>query len=146
MFYFMMLSFIAGVAIVLQANINAHLGELLASSFFATFFAFLGSVLLAFPLIFLSKTYPSIDAIKSVPTYLWIIGPILGTFALTSFYYVIPKIGVLQMISYSLCGQLMFSSLSSHFGWFGMPISLITMSKFIGILTLMVSIFLINKG
>ena len=147
MIYFILLSFLAGIAIVTQANLNAYLGQLLASSVIATFVALSTSAIFVLLVIFVYvKEIPSIDIIKSVPIYLWFTGGLLGAFALACFYYIIPKIGLLHMISYSLCGQLIISMLSSHYGWFNMPVSTISISKISGIILMTLGIFLINKG
>ena len=77
---------------------------------------------------------------------MWFSGGLLSAFALASFFFVIPKIGILSMISFSLTGQLIYSLISSHYGWFGMPITPINIAKLIGVASMLTGIFLINKG
>lgn len=147
MLYFILLSFFAGVAIAIQANINSQLGVLLASSLLATSIALVSSfVFTSIAITFLVKEFPTLEVVKSIPTYLWFAGGLLSAFALASFFFVIPKIGILSMISFSLAGQLIYSLLSSHYGWFGMPITPINIAKVIGVTSMLLGIFLINKG
>lgn len=147
MLYFILLSFFAGVAIAIQANINSQLGVFLTSSLLATAIALIGSfVFTTIAITLLIRDYPSIEVVKSVPSYLWFAGGLLSAFALASFFFVIPKIGILSMISFSLAGQLIYSLLSSHYGWFSMPISPINISKIVGVASMLLGIFLINKG
>ena len=147
MLYFILLSFVGGIAIALQANINSQLGVFLTSSLLATFVALTSSLFFTgIAITFLSKEFPSIEVIRTIPLYLWVSGGILSAFALASFYFVIPKIGILSMISFGLAGQLVFSLFSSHYGWFGMPTSPINITKIVGVLSMLLGIFLINKG
>lgn len=139
------MAFIAGIAIATQASINAQLGSILKNSMFATVVAF-GSGLL-FTLIIVSiitKEPPSLSIIRTVPFYLWFTGGLLSAFAITTIYWLIPQLGVGSVVSYMLAGQLMLAMVVSHFGWFGTPISPITLSKLIGIILLVSSIIFIN--
>ncbi len=147
MSYFVLLSFFAGIAIAIQANMNSKLGVLLTSSLLATFVALISSaVFISIAMTFFVKDFPSTDVVKSIPIYLWFTGGVLSAFALASFYFVIPKIGILSMISFGLTGQLIYSVISSHFGWFDLPVSTINVSKILGVIAMLVGIFLINKG
>ena len=147
MLYFILLSFFAGIAIAIQANINSQLGVFLTSSLLATFVALLSSlVFISIAITFLVKEFPNIEVVRSIPLYLWLTGGLLSAFALASFYFVIPKIGILPMISFGLSGQLIYSLVSSHFGWFNLPVSTMSISKIIGIIAMLIGIFLINKG
>jgi len=147
MLYFTLLSFFAGIAIVIQANINSKLGVLLSSSLLATSIALFGSfIFTSIAVTFLVKEFPSVEMIRSVPIYLWFTGGVLSAFALASFFFVIPKIGILPMILFSLAGQLIYSLISSHYGWFEMPIITINIEKIIGVVSMIIGIFLINKG
>ncbi len=147
MLYFVLLSFFAGIAIAIQANINSQLGVLLTSSLLATLIALISSAIFtSIAMTFLVKDFPSFDVVKSVPIYFYFCGGLLSAFALASFYYVIPKIGILSMISFGLTGQLIYSIISSHFGWFDLPVTTINVSKILGIIAMLVGIFLINKG
>lgn len=147
MLYFILLSFFAGIAIAIQANINSKLGVYLTSSLLATAVVLVVSfVFTSIAITLLIKEFPTSEMIKTVPIYLWFTGGLLSAFALASFFFVIPKIGILSMISFSLAGQLMYSLISSHYGWFGMPITAININKTVGIVSMLTGIFLINKG
>lgn len=147
MLYFILLSFLGGIAIALQANINSQLSVFLTSSLLATFITLLSSlVFTAIAITILIKDLPETQILRTIPLYLFITGGVLSAFALASFYFVIPKIGILSMISFGLAGQLIYSLFSSHFGWFGMPITPINIAKTIGIISMLIGIFLINKG
>lgn len=146
MLLFFVLSFFAGAAIALQASLNAHLGQLLTSSLLATVIAFIsGAIYLSLAAMILLPKLPPLDTLRSVPVYLWFSGGFFGAFAVASFYYLIPKIGVATMLSFSLSGQLILGLVASHFGWFNLPISSISPSKLLGLAGMITSIFLINR-
>ncbi len=147
MTFLMFMAFLAGIALATQATLNTHLGQILSSSLLATFIAFLSSSIVMSVVVLSSvKKLPSLEVIKSVPIYLWFTGGILSAFALALFYYLIPKIGILPLVSLSLAGQLIFAVIVGHFGFFNFPVTTIDTSKIIGVASMLLAIFLINKG
>jgi transporter family-2 protein len=143
----MFLAFLAGIALATQASLNSQLGQILSSSLLATFVAFTSSsLIMSFVLLSYVKKLPSLEVIKSVPIYLWFTGGLLSAFALALFYYLIPKIGILPLVSLSLAGQLLFAVIVGHFGFFNFPVTTIDPSKIIGVASMLLAIFLINKG
>lgn len=140
-------AFLAGMAIAIQATMNARLGVLLHSPLLGTGVAFL------FACLFISLTAllsgcksPSWHVFKEVPFYLWFSGGALSAFGVGMFYYLIPKMGVGPMMSYALTGQLLLATVASHQGWFGLPVSPINVLKVIGMIALIVGMFLSNGG
>ncbi len=145
----MFLSFVAGIALATQVSLNAHLGQLLANSLLATFVALISSAFFTImAVLFYMREFPSYETVKAVPSYLWFTGGILSAFAfaLATFYYLIPKIGILPLITFSLGGQLLFSVIAGHFGWFDLPVTSLTSNKIIGVAAMLLAIYLINKG
>jgi len=141
------LSFVAGIALATQVSLNAHLGQLLANSLLATFVALISSAFFTVMAVLIyMREFPSYETVKAVPSYLWFTGGILSAFALATFYYLIPKIGILPIITFSLGGQLFFSVIAGHFGWFDLPVTQITLNKTIGVAAMLLAIYLINKG
>ena len=147
MIFLMFMAFIAGIALATQAMLNTHLGQLLSSSLLATCIAFISSSLIMSVVVCVYvKKMPSMEVITSVPIYLWFTGGLLSAFALALFYYLIPKIGILPLVSFSLAGQLIFAVIAGHFGLFNFPVTTIDATKTVGIVSMLLAIFLINKG
>jgi len=48
------------------------------------------------------------------------------------------------MMSYALSGQIVVAIISSHFGWFDLPLKPITALKLLGVVALIGGILLIN--
>lgn len=142
---FPLLAFIAGAAIAVQAAMNARLGELLKSSMMGTSVAFLMSFIFTFVLLVCtSKSYPTGMELKAVPSYLWLSGAALSAFGVSIFYYLIPKMGVGTMMSYALSGQIIFAMCVSHWGWFGLPVKAISVTRLAGLVLFIVGIVMIN--
>ena len=146
MWAFPALAVLAGAAIAVQAAMNARLGVLLKNSVLATGIAFLLACLftLAFLLVS-SRQMPLVAEIKAVPNYLWF-GGILSAFGVGCFYYLIPKMGVGNMMSFALSGQLVLAVIAGHFGWFEQPVQPINIRIVSGLFAMVAGIVLINAG
>jgi transporter family-2 protein len=150
------LAFIAGACIAIQAAMNAQLGQLFNNSLLATTYAFFTSfILVAFITLFLFFNKQAMvgqtgfamsftESIKEVPWYLWV-SCIFSVIGVGSFYFLIPKMGVGNVMSYALTGQIIVAMAISHFGLFDSPTKLISASKFLGTVLLGIGIILINK-
>ena len=140
-----LLAFMAGAAIALQASMNAQLGILLQNSLLGTTVAFTTSLLFCLIIVILTtKHYPHKPIIDTVPIYLWVTGGALSAFGVAMFYYLIPKMGLSNTVSYALTGQLLVAVLISHFGWFDLPVKSFDITKLSGSISLIVGIILIN--
>ena len=64
---------------------------------------------------------------------------------ISMFYYLIPKMGLGPMMSYALTGQLIIAVVASHFGWFDLPVSSLTIGKLTGVVALIAGVVLINQ-
>lgn len=136
----------AGAAIATQASMNAQLGVLLNNSLIGTAVAFGCSCCLTLVAVLVStKQYPQADALRAVPLYLWFGGGMLSSFGVATFYYLIPKMGVGNMMSYALTGQILVAMTASHFGWFDLPVKQINTAKALGMAALIAGILLINR-
>jgi len=142
---FAIFALLAGAAIALQASMNAKLGILLNNSLLATSVAFFAAFTITLlSTLLVNKGYPSQALIKSVPFYLWFAGGLLAAFGVSTFYYLIPKMGVGQMMSYALTGQIIIAMVAGHFGWFELPIRTFDFNRLLGLFALIVGITLIN--
>lgn len=139
------LAILAGAAIALQSALNSQLGMQLKSPLMASSIAFILSGIFSFSAFLLLKT-PSITltTVEEIPFYLWFTGSILSAFGVSMFFYLAPKIGLGSLMSFALGGQIIMAIIISHFGWFNLPIKPLTITKVFGVITLIMSITLIN--
>lgn len=141
------LALFAGAALAAQAAANARLGVLLHSAVAATGYAFFASLVVSLiALAALRRPLPAPALVSQVPGYLWVVGGLLSAFGVASFYWLIPQLGVAQVVAFGLVGQLVFSSLASHFGWFGLQEIPIGLSKLIGGACLITGIVLMQRS
>lgn len=141
----MLISLLGGILLAAQGVFNSQLGVILKNPLFASVAAFLSSSLISiFVVLMWVKDAPSIAAIKQVPLYLWFTGSLLSVLGISLYYYAIPKLGISRMISLGLTGQILFSLVVGHFGVFDMPVEPITLRRTIGVISMIISIFLIN--
>ncbi|NJB81900.1 DMT family transporter [Wenyingzhuangia aestuarii] len=139
------LAFTGGIFLAAQGGLNAHLGVLLKNPLLASVVAFFCSAIFALLMVFVTlKTYPSITQLQQIPFYLWFTGGFFSVIGIGLYYYTIPKLGVATMISFGLCGQLIFAVIAGHFGWLNLPTEPITLKKIIGVLAMISGIFIIN--
>ncbi len=135
----------AGACIAIQAAMNAELGVALNSSIKATGYAFLTSFLMVALVVAVQPQPLPDNLLERVPWYSWF-SFIFSVLGVGSLYYLIPKMGVGNLMSYALSGQVLLAMIISHYGLFSSPIKLMTVSKLIGAGFLITGIVLINRG
>ena len=141
----LLLSFMVGIMVVVQGGLNARLGIHLNSPLLATTAALSISACFTIVAVLITvRQFPSIQQLKVIPPYLWFTGAIFSFIAVTLFYYLIPKLGISTAVSFGLCGQILFSMISAHYGWFGLPVEPIAIKKIIGTMAMIAGIFLIK--
>ena len=141
----MSLAVLVGFMVVLQGGLNSRLGALLHSPLLAALSTlFFGAVFTFIAVVVSAKEVPTLLQLKAVPTYLWFTGAFFSFLAVTLFYYLIPKLGIGTAVAFGLCGQVIFSTLAAHFGWFGLPVEPIDLKKVMGLAALITGILLIK--
>ena len=140
-----LLSVGVGLLVVMQGGLNARLGILLNSPLLATAVALSMSALITLVAVGLTvRQYPGWQQLRSVPLYLWFSGAAMSFIAVTLFYYLIPRLGISTAVAFGLCGQLLFSTIAGHFGWFGLPQEPLSSSKVIGLFAMLGGLALIK--
>jgi transporter family-2 protein len=145
MSYLPLLAIFAGFAISLQVALNARLGVLLQNTLLGTGIAFMVGCLLCLTLVAVSGKFDlKATSLQTIPVYLWFTGGALGALGVGLLYFLIPQLGIGPMTVYSLTGQLLIATAASHFGWFDLPQSPVTLQKLIGFFALFTGVVLVN--
>ncbi|MDN5202687.1 DMT family transporter [Fulvivirgaceae bacterium BMA10] len=145
-FTLIVLAFAGGIFLAIQGGLNAQLGVLLKNPLLASLVAFVCSASFAFfGVAFTIKSVPTMQQLKDIPFYLWFSGAMFSVLGISLYYYTIPRLGISTMISLGLCGQLIFSVVAGHFGWFGLPVEPIEYKRIIGVMAMIIGIILINN-
>ena len=140
------LAFTGGVLLAVQGGLNAQLGVLLKNPLLAALVAFFCSATFAFLMVVFSvKSFPSPHQLREIPTYLWFAGGLFSVVGISLYYYTIPRLGVSSMISLGLCGQIVFSVVAGHFGWFNLPAEPVDYRRLLGLAAMIGGILLINS-
>ena len=143
--YLPLLAIFAGVAISLQATLNARLGVLLQNTLLGTGIAFMVGCLLCLTLVAVTGKFNiKAASLQAVPVYLWFTGGTLGALGVGLLYFLIPQMGIGPMTVFSLAGQLLVATTASHFGWFDLPQNPVTLQNLIGFLSLFTGVVLVN--
>ena len=141
-----LLAFVGGVFLALHGGFNSQLSEQLKSPLLTSFVAYIISALLAlFAVMIHTKNLPPLYKLKDVPYYLWFSGALFSVIGIGLYYYTIPKLGISTMISIGLFGQILFSVIAGHFGWFGLPSEPIAYKKIFGVIAMTLGIILIKN-
>ncbi|WKN40845.1 DMT family transporter [Tunicatimonas pelagia] len=140
------LAFVGGVFLAVQGGLNAQLGVLLKNPLLASLVVFFTSACYALLVVAVSvKDVPTLPQLRQIPYHLWFTGGLCSVLGIGLYYYTIPKLGISTMISLGLCGQLIFSVIAGHFGWFNLPVQPVDYQKTIGVIAMIVGIILINR-
>ena len=117
----MMLMAAAGVAIAVQAPLNAALGRGLSSPIAAATLSFgVGFAVLLLCTLLMGEAR-AFTALPSVPLWL-LLGGSLGAFYVFSALWSVPILGVLTATGLLILGQIVAALLLDHFGAFGLPV------------------------
>lgn len=139
---------LAGALLAMQAAINGRLGSVLASSLKAAQFSFSVGAVVLFILVILrgisfKKIRPAIKQTKK-DWWLWFGGILGGSYAFGT-AWLVPQIGMGQLVVLVLFGQLFTSAMIEHFGLFSSPEKKISLKKILGLFILFIGVWLIKK-
>jgi len=87
---------------------------------------------------------PNVNTLRSVPVYMWFTGGMISALGVGLFYFLIPKMGVGQMMSFALTGQLITAMIISHQGWLNLPEKPIEIQSIIGAILMILGVILVN--
>lgn len=111
---------LCGVVLTTQVATNKQLGVALGNLYIPAFVnMMIGLVATGAITWFMTDNLPSRDIVRSAPWYLWLAGGVLGAIYLTGNILLAPKLGAAALVGLVVAGQLLFSVLLDHFGWFG---------------------------
>ncbi|ASR44718.1 hypothetical protein BEN78_16435 [Xanthomonas citri pv. mangiferaeindicae] len=115
------LAAVVGMALPLQALLNARLGALTHGALFASFVSFaVGTCALGLVLVASRTPWPTLRELVALPPWLWL-GGLIGAVFVFSGTLLVPRLGAAGMICLIVAGQLVGSLLVDHFGVLSQP-------------------------
>lgn len=145
-YLFIALAIILGAFLPVQASINAKLGSFLKAPLMAALVNFLVGGISLLLLIIGTKTPNNIiTALKEAPLHAWI-GGLIGATYVSSIIILVPRLGAGLSFGLIVAGQMIFSVVIDHFGFFGVNPQPLSWFKIIGVFLIMTGVFLIQRG
>lgn len=119
---------LGGIALAVQAPINAALGHSVGDGLSAAMISFGIGFLLLLALVMIRGAMPSLAIAKAVPWWCWI-GGAFGAFYVWAVLWSVPKLGVVTTFAVLILGQLTAALILDAIGAFGLPVKEVTLQR-----------------
>jgi len=143
-YLWIIISFVAGAILPIQAGINTKLGKAANSPSVAALVSFIVGLLALLIYVLVTQQNYSLKGIKEAPAHAWL-GGIFGAFYVTVIILAFPRIGPGYMFGLVIAGQLLLSIIMEHFQWLGAHHHPISLSRILGMLMIIGGVVLIKK-
>ncbi|PIE46849.1 MAG: hypothetical protein CSA42_06145 [Gammaproteobacteria bacterium] len=145
MLIFYLIILCLGVFIAIQAGLNSNLSTAINSSVWSAVISFAVGTLVLVAYALGSQAELSFNKLLNVPPYLFV-GGMLGASYVLGVIVLYPKIGAVNIVIFTVLGQMLCSSIIDHYGWFGVQQSFINWQKVGALLLMLVAIILFQKS
>ena len=140
-----LLVFIAGGMVAIQAPTNAMLAKAGGSAVLAALISFTVGTLALFIVWLGSGSRPGAAAFAGMPWYAWI-GGIYGAVFVAVAAYAAPKIGVASLITIGIAGQIAMALWLDHIGAMGLTREPINVGRVLGALLVLAGVVLVRRS
>jgi len=138
---YLIMGLIIGMFFPIQASISARLSSYSKTPLTASFIAFsLGTVILLIINLIVNPIGISVGINFSYPLYVFIGGAIAGVGFNVANIILFSKLGASVTTIITVTGQMIVGILIDHFGWFGVPVNPITITRLIGTIIMIFAI------
>ena len=146
---YMLLAFLGGTFLPMQAGLNTQLRLLTGHSISAMFISVFVSLCTAVLIVLLygftgHLPLPSLERLGQAPGWIWT-GGILGGFYVWFIIVLASKLGAKVLFGLVVAGQVMASLVIDHLGLFGLPHHPISLLRVFGSLLLILGVVLIRR-
>jgi transporter family-2 protein len=137
---------VIGVALPLQAGINAELRTWLGHPLQAALVSFaVGTTALFVLVVSLGLSWSGVSSVGRAPWWVWF-GGLLGATYVSLTVVLAPRLGAATMIGAVMAGQLIGSLLMDHYGIVGYSVRSISIERLLGAALLVAGVMLIQRG
>ena len=140
-----LLVFIAGGLVALQAPTNAMLAKAGGSAILAALISFSVGTVALLAVWAASGNRPGTAAFAGLPWYAWI-GGLYGAVFVAVAAYAAPKIGVASLITIGIAGQIAMALWLDHVGAMGLPREPIGLGRVMGAVLVIAGVVLVRRG
>lgn len=141
----LLLVFVAGAMIAIQAPTNAILGKAGGSPVLAALISFAVGTVALFIVWLGSGNRPGVSAFAGLPWYAWI-GGLYGALFVAVAAYAAPKIGVASLITIGIAGQIAMALLLDHLGALGLAREPINAGRIAGAVLVIAGVILVRRS
>jgi len=135
-----------GLGLAVQVAMNTQLRSFLKSANSAALVSFLvGTLALVALVIGTRAPVPTRETLSAVPMWAWF-GGLLGAFNVASATVIANELGATTLLALVLAGQLATALVIDHYGWLGMPVNPITLTRVAGVVLLSIGVWLIERS
>jgi bacterial/archaeal transporter family-2 protein len=142
--YWIVLAFLSGAFLPIQAGLNTKLGKALESPVYASMISFVVGFLGLIMYILVTKQTVSWSGVKDAPTVVWL-GGLLGAFYVTVIVLAFPKLGPGLTFGLIVAGQMIVSMILEHFNILVSQPTPISFLRVLGIILVVAGVILIRK-
>ena len=107
------MAFVAGSFLPIQAGLNAKMGKAIASPVYASLISFIGGAVALLLYVLVTRQSINFSDLKSAPSATWLAG-VLGAFFVTVVIYAFPRIGPALTFGLVVAGQMVISVVLDH--------------------------------
>ncbi|UFH53970.1 DMT family transporter [Spirosoma sp. KNUC1025] len=145
-YFYLLLAFIVGLAITVQAGVNANLRQAMASPILAAAISF-GSGFVILVLLFLASggSTPPAETIRQVSWWKWM-GGLMGAVYMITVIVSVTKIGTANLVSLSVAGQLVAALVLDHYGLLGFAHHPANTWRLLGVFLIIAGVLLVVKN
>ena len=139
------LAIFIGAVLPIQGALLSKLGPLLNHPIQATLVSYIGGAVACVLILAVSRSaYPSLGELVAIDWRLYTAG-FLGAIFVSGMLYLMPVVGVANMLAAAIVGQLVASILIDHFGLLGGLRISISPSRIFGVLLLFIGLYFIQR-
>ena len=144
--FLVLLAMCVGIALPLQAGINAELRVWLGHPVQAALVSFsAGTLALIILVLVLRLPWTAAQPLASAPWWIWF-GGLLGVAYVSMTIVLAPRLGAATLLSAAMAGQLMGSLVMDHYGIVGYSVRTISTGRVLGVALLLLGVLLIHRG
>jgi bacterial/archaeal transporter family-2 protein len=140
-----LLVFVAGGMIAVQAPTNAMLAKAGGSPVLAALISFAVGTVALLAVWSASNNRPALASFAGLPWYAWIGGLYGATFVAVA-AYAAPRIGIASLITIGIAGQIAMALCLDHFGALGLPREPINLGRIGGALLVIGGVILVRRS
>jgi transporter family-2 protein len=145
-YIYILFAFLVGLAITVQAGVNANLRQAMANPILAAVISFgSGFIVLVLLLLASGGSVPPLDTVKQVSWWKWM-GGAMGAVYMITVIVSVPKIGTANLVSLSVAGQLLAAVVLDHYGFMGFALHPANGWRLLGLVLIMAGVLLVVKN